>query len=244
MVLVGSWRFWVIVALALATLACAGRRERREAQREKREAAREERRAQQQRAQQPRETPQPRAEEPAAPPAERPGLTPTVAVAAAPAAMAADGSAKVIFLRPSKQTSSVDAMLFDVTEPGEPKFIGSINASSKFTYSLNPGLYTFMAVGETAEFMQATIVGGKTYYALVIPKAGATRFGVEPVRQHEIGGKDFQSWDRATKPMAGGAKTYDASAVADKRVRHWQADWMRKSDAQRAELTQNAEDGR
>lgn len=239
MILAGSWRFWVIVALALATLACAGRRERREAQRERREAAREDRRERQERQRNDRE--QRDVQPPEAQP-ERPGLTPT-ATAAAPAAMAA-GTSTVVFFRPSKQTSSVDAMLFDVTEPGEPKFIGSINASTKFSYSLKPGLYTFMAVGETAEFMQATIVGGRTYYALIIPKAGATRFGIEPVRQHEIGGKDFTSWDRATRPMSGGAKSYDASAVADKRVRHWQADWMRKSDAQRAELTLNAEDGR
>ena len=252
MVSLGTWRFWVIVALALTTLACAGRRERREAQRERREAAREERRdrLERQRAEREqqyvREPQQPR-EQPVAPPPQRPALTPTVAVtAAAPAAVAAaaDESAKVVFFRPSKQTSDVDAMLFDVTEPGEPKLIGSVNAATKFTYSLQPGLYTFMVVGETAEFMQATIVGGKTYYALVIPKAGARRFAIEPVRQHEIGGKDFTSWDRSTRPTSGDAKAVDSADAAQKRVRYWQEDWMKKSDTQRAELTLNAEDGR
>jgi len=120
-----------------------------------------------------------------------------------------------------------------------------VNSASKLSYSLMPGLYTFMVVGETAEFMQATVNGGKTYYALVIPKSGATRFAVEPVRRQEIGGKEFQSWDRGTKQMPAAAqpRAYNASDVAEKRVRHWQ-DWSKKTEAQRAELTINAEDGR
>jgi len=65
-----SWRFWIIIALALATIACAGRRERREQAREERRERAEQRRAEraemleQRRAQ--RE--QPRAVEAAAPP--------------------------------------------------------------------------------------------------------------------------------------------------------------------------------
>src|SRR6185295_13174705 len=107
------------------------------------------------------------------------------------------------------------------------------------------GLYTFMVVGETAEFMQATVLGGKTYYALVIPSAGAKRFVIEPVRKNEIGGKEFQGWDRSTRPMPAGAQPqgYNASEAAEKRVRYWQ-DWSKKTEAQRAELTINAEDGR
>src|SRR5215470_1460277 len=38
---IGSWKFWVIIALALTTLACAGRRERREERRERAEERRE-----------------------------------------------------------------------------------------------------------------------------------------------------------------------------------------------------------
>lgn len=262
MVNVTSWKFWVIVALALGTLACAGRRERREEQRERREQAREERRerAEQRRYEReqryteqraPREAqPQQRAAEPAAQRSAPPPPPPRVqTVAAAPpppvaAAVASDASARLVFFRPSKQASSMDAALFDVTEPGEPKFIGTITPASKFTYPLKPGLYTFMAVGETAEFMQATVDGGKTYYALVIPKSGAKRFAIEPVRQHEIGGKDFTSWDRGTRQQGDAGKPYDTADAAQKRVKHWQEDWMKKSDAQRAELTINAEDGR
>jgi predicted SprT family Zn-dependent metalloprotease len=42
---IGSWRFWVILALALGTLACAGKRERREEARQERLERREQARA-------------------------------------------------------------------------------------------------------------------------------------------------------------------------------------------------------
>lgn len=244
----GSWRFWVIIALALATLACAGRRERREQAREERRERAEQRRAEraemleQKRAQ--RE--QARAVEA---PAAAPPPAPFVAIAAPPPpppapVAAADSASRVVFMRVSKQSSGVDASLFDVTEPGAPKFIGVVNSASKLSYPLKPGLYTFMVVGETAEFMQAAVNGGKTYYALVIPRSGATRFAIEPVRKHEIGGKEFQGWDRGTKQMpAVVPRGYDTSEAAEKRVRYWQ-DWSRKTETQRAELTINAEDGR
>ena len=247
---VRSWQFWVIVALALATMACAGRRERREQVREERRERAEQRRAERQeqleRKRAEREG-QRASEAPAAPPpAAAPAavLTPVVAPAAAPAA-APDGSSRVVFMRVSKQSGGIDASLFDVSAPGEPKFIGVVNNASKVSYPLKPGLYTFMVVGETAEFMQATVLGGKTYYALVIPSAGAKRFVIEPVRKNEIGGKEFQGWDRSTRPMPAGAQPqgYNASEAAEKRVRYWQ-DWSKKTEAQRAELTINAEDGR
>jgi hypothetical protein len=101
-----------------------------------------------------------------------------------------------------------------------------------------------MAVGDTAEFMQATVSAGKTYYVLVVPRSGAKRFTIEPIRQHELGGKEFAGWDRATRLMSDGTRqAYNAAEVAEKRERHWQ-EWSRKPDAQRAELTLNAEDGK
>ena len=273
MIAIGSWRYWVIAALALTTLACAGRRERREeareerreraeqrraerlerteqrrasgepapmSARERREAQRRERAEQRQAARaqpQPQSEPQPQAEPQPQPQAAVQRTSVSVAPPEAPS--------RVIFMRVSKQSSSTNALLFDVSEAGDPKLIGNVGPASKLSYSLQPGLYTFMVLGDTAEFMQATIVGGKTYYALVIPRGGATRFSVEPIRHSEIGGKEFAGWDRGTKPMGGSAASasYDAAAAAEKRVRYWQ-EWSKKSETQRAELTLNAEDGR
>lgn len=274
--IIGSWRFWVIVLLALTTLACAGRAERRERKEEAREERRE--RAEQRRAERVERAEQRRAsgepapmtaaerreatrreraerrqaarEQPQATPVEQ-AATPAVQTTAAPATLTATSTAaspeasRVVFMRVSKQSSGANASLFDVTEPGAPKFIGNVNAAAKISYPLNPGIYTFMVIGETAEFMQATIVGGKTYYALVIPRAGAKRFAIEPVRSNEIGGKEFLTWDRGTKLMTdtGTAQGFDAAEVAEKRNRYWQ-DWGKKAPGERAELTINAEDGR
>ena len=271
MVAIRSWRFWVIVALALGTLACAGRAERRERKEEAREERRE--RAEARRAERQERLDQRRASGEPAPmsarerreaarreraeqrqaPREQPQPEPAVQTAAAPATLTPTSTAvappeapsRVIFMRVSKQSSNTNALLFDVTEPGDPKLIGNVGPASKLSYSLKPGLYTFMVLGDTAEFMQATIIGGKTYYALVIPRGGATRFSVEPVRQSEVGGKEFAGWDRGTKMLSGAGVSapYDAAAAADKRVRYWQ-EWSKKSETQRAELTLNAEDGR
>ncbi|MEA3193628.1 MAG: hypothetical protein QOD26_1961 [Betaproteobacteria bacterium] len=297
----GSWRLWVIVLLALVTMACAGRRERREEAREARAERAEQKRAErverneqrraeregstsnepnaaasappprqdrreraeqrraerreaieQRRAQregQPSAAAEPPPEAPAAAPARAPARAPaaaaTVVATSAPAAAAADTASKVIFMRVSKQSSGSNASLFDVTEPGAPKFVGNVNAGTKISYPLNPGIYTFMVVGETAEFMQATIISGKTYYALVIPRAGAKRFAIEPVRRNELGGKEFLTWDRGTKLMTdtGTAQGFNEAEISDKRNRYWQ-DWGKKAAGERAELTINAEDGR
>ena len=249
MLRLSSWKFWVIIALALGTLACAGRRERREQAREERRERLEQRRAERAELLEQRRAQREQARAVEAPVAAPPPPV-TVAVAAPPPPLpapvaAADAGSRVVFMRVSKQSSGIDASLFDVTEPGPPKFIGVVPSGAKLSYSLAPGLYTFMVVGETAEFMQATVADGKTYYALVIPRSGARRFAIEPVRKNEIGGKEFQTWERGTKLMPAGAQAqgYNASDAAEKRVRHWQ-EWIKKSESQRAELTINEEDGR
>ena len=245
---VRSWRFWVIVALALTTLACAGRaerRERREQAREERRERLEQRRAERQQATERRRAEQRQEVAPEPAPQQRQTAAASFAPVSAPmSAAAADAGTQIVFMRVSKQTSGVSATLFDVTEPGAPKYIGTVGSASKIAYPISPGLRTFMVVGETAEFMQATLSGGKTYYALVIPRSGATRFSIEPVRKHELGGKEFAGWDRGTRLVSNATQEpYNAADAAAKRERHWQ-EWSRKTESQRAELTLNAEDGK
>lgn len=237
MTYVRSWQFWVIIALALATMACAGRSERRQEAREARAERAEQKRAE-------------RAERNEQKGAQREGraaetLTP---ISTAPTAGVAES--KMIFMRATSYGGAVAASIFDVTDSGEPKFIGIIRARNKIAYPVRPGLHTFMVVSEAADFMQATVVGGKTYYALITPRMGAwrARFSFKPVRGDELNGSQFAAWDRGTRlitPTAAHlswAKS-NAASIADKRDRWW-PEWSSKPEGQRASQTLTAEDGR
>jgi len=241
MTYIGSWRFWVIVALAFATLACAGRRERREDARAERAERNEQKRAERAERNEQRRA-QPAQAQEAAPAAT---LTP---VSTAPVAAAAE--AKVIFMRATSYGGNVAASIFDVTSSGEPKFVGIVRPFNKLAYPVKPGQYTFMVVSEAADFMQATVIGGKTYYALITPRMGAwkARFSFKPVRADELDGAQFAGWERKSRTVTNTPTTLawareNAPSVADKRDRWW-PEWSSKSEAQRAAQTLNAEDGR
>jgi hypothetical protein len=226
---VRSWQFWVIVALALATMACAGRRERRE---EAREAKRE-------RAEQKKADREGRA-------AERPAAAPAAALTAtgtAPAAAA--GDSKMVFMRPSGMGGAVAATVFDVTD-SDSKIIGIINMRGRLSYPVKPGVYTFMVVSEAADFMQVTVAPGKTYYALVRPRMGAwkARFSFEPLR---AGDGRAEKWEHSTSLITSTARAQNwfrdnAASVEDKRSRYW-PEWSNKPESARAGQTLGAEDG-
>jgi hypothetical protein len=226
---VRSWQFWVIVALALATMACAGRRERRE---EAREAKRD--RAEQKRAEREGRT--------ADAPAPAAVLTPT---STAPTAAGADS--KIVFMRPSAYGGAIQASVFDVTGRGDAKFIGIIAYKTQLSYPVKPGRYTFMVVGESADFMEAEIEGGKSYYALVIARPGAwkARFSFVPVRQNE---KRVEQWEGSLRPVVNTPRSnawasQNAPSIESKRSRYY-VEWSSKPESQRAGQTLNADDGR
>ena len=249
-----SWRFWVIIALALATMACAGRRERREEAREaKRERAEQKKAERAQRNEQARAQREGRAAEVSdSPPPAQSGapaavFTP-ISTAPTPAAAAADS--KVVFLRATNFGGASAASVFDVSEAGAPRFIGIINRGNKLAYPVKAGLYTFMVVSDAADFMQATVIGGRTYYALVMPRMGASKalFSFKPVRGDELEGSQFAAWDRGTRLVANTPRTLawakdNAADIADKRDRYL-PEWTSKPESDRAAQTLNAEDGR
>jgi hypothetical protein len=263
MTYIGSWRFWLIIALALGTLACAGKRERREEARqerlERREQARQDRAERQQRTRAEREgraadepkVAQTQTARPQAAPAAAAGAAVTPAltpVSTAPTAAVTES--KITFMRATSYGGNVAASVFDVTDSGEAKFIGIVRPWNKLVYPVKPGLYTFMVVSEAADFMQATVVGGKTYYALVTPRMGAwkARFSFKPVRADEIDGNQFAGWDRRTKLVTNTPTTQawardNAASVADKRDRYW-PEWSSKSQSDKDAQTLRAEDGR
>jgi hypothetical protein len=240
---VRSWQFWVIVALALGTMACAGRSERRQEAREARAERNEQKRAErneQKKAQREGRSAEAQASPSSAAPAA--ALTP---VSTAPAAAVADS--KIVFMRPHAYGGAIQASVFDVTGRGDAKFIGIITMHTQLSYPVKPGRYTFMVVGESADFMEAEIVSGKSYYALVIARPGAwkARFSFVPVRQNE---KRVEQWESGLRPVVNTPRStawasQNAPSIENKRSRYY-AEWSSKPDSQRAGQTLNAEDGR
>jgi hypothetical protein len=92
------------------------------------------------------------------------------------------GKATVIFMRPTLFGGAIQSSVFDITtEP--PALIGIVGQHKKVAYVTSPGVKRFMVIGETAEFMDANLSGGKTYYVRVVPHMGLwkARFSLEPL---------------------------------------------------------------
>ncbi len=155
--------------------------------------------------------------------------------------------AMMVFMRASSfGGSAIAALVLDVTEP-EAKFIGMMNKGTKVAYPVKPGEYTFMVVSEAADFMQATVVSGKTCYAMVTPRIGLwkARFSFKPVRR---GDAEFAGWDSETEFVEFGPRTLEwaqrnSTDINSKRHRYW-PDWTSKPADERAAQTLNAEDCR
>lgn len=155
----------------------------------------------------------------------------------------------VVFMRSSVLGAAVAASVFDVTGP-ESKFVGIVNHGTKVPYPVKPGEYTFMVIGESADFMRATVLPERTYYALVTPRVGVwkARFSFRPLRQHELDGADFSGWDSATQfvantPATESWATQNAADINSKRAQYW-PEWLSKPAHQQASQTLNAEDGK
>jgi hypothetical protein len=152
----------------------------------------------------------------------------------------------VVFMRSSFMGAAISASVFDVSGP-ETKFIGIVNNGTKVGYPVKPGQHTFMVVSESADFLQANVVPGKTYYAMVTPRMGAfkARFSFKPVRQ---GDGDFTGANSGTSfvvnsPESQNWAAQNAADIASKRTQYW-SDWSNKPASDRAAQTLNAEDGR
>ncbi|HJT61276.1 MAG TPA: hypothetical protein VJ797_06300, partial [Burkholderiales bacterium] len=143
------------------------------------------------------------------------------------------GEALIVFMRPSNYGGLVASSVFDVTT-AESKFVGIVYPGNKFAHAVPAGEHTFMVVGESADFMRATVVAGRTYHALVTPRIGVwkARFSFRPVRQAELDGAEFSEWDSATQfvnnsPASHNWAMQNAADVNSKRAQYW-PEWMSK----------------
>ena len=167
--------------------------------------------------------------------------------AAAPPQIRA-GESSIVFMRASALGGAVAASVFDVTTE-ETKFVGLVNYGTKYAHPVKPGNYTFMVIGESADFMQVSVLPDRTYYALVTPRVGVwkARFSFKPIRQSEVGGSEFASWTSSTKYVVNSAETtswaaQNANDINSKRKEYW-TEWNAKPANQRESQTLKPEDG-
>jgi hypothetical protein len=156
------------------------------------------------------------------------------------------GHALVIFMRPSGLGFAVSSSVFDITTE-ENKLVGIVPAKKKVAYRTEPGEKMFMVIGESADFMRADLIGGKTYYALVSPRVGAwkARFSLKPVRKGDLGTGKFSEWTKScvynenTKASYGWAEQ-NAPSINSKRDKYMKK-WLEKPEEARPFL--KPEDG-
>ena len=168
--------------------------------------------------------------------------------------IAADESeTTVVFLRSSMVGSAIKATVYEVTD-GETKFLGILKNNRRIDFKTTPGKHTFMVVSEAADFMEANLLEGKTYYSIVIPRMGGwkARFSMYPVRndgttKFNTDRKNFSKWLKKTKPSMIDAKAlawYEKrkKGIEAKRTKHWMT-WRQKSDTDLGKRTLRLEDG-
>jgi hypothetical protein len=154
------------------------------------------------------------------------------------------GKALVVFMRPSSFGGAIQSTVYD----GE-KYISTVSAATRVAYQAQPGEHMFMVIGESADFLKATLSSDKTYYALVSPRMGLwkARFSFQPVRKSESM-EQLNEWLNDTtlmEPNAEGLQwarenQYD---ITNKRNKYL-SEWQNKDSAARDAQTLFAEDGR
>lgn len=153
----------------------------------------------------------------------------------------------IIFMRPSSFGGGIQSSVFNVSTD-ENVFVGIVSAKTKVAYKTNPGKYLFMVAGESADFMQAEMEGGKTYYALVTPRLGVwkARFSLKPITKEEFKSEKFKEWDETCQFIENTDESRqwaskNASLTQHKRMGYYEK-WINKSENERPLLKK--EDGR
>lgn len=146
------------------------------------------------------------------------------------------GKSLLVFLRPSSFGGGIQSTLYDGDE-----YIGTISAKTKVAYQADPGQHSFMIVGESADFMQATLDEGKTYYTVIAPRMGVwkARFSLRP-QNGQIPAEDIQKWMAATRLVVIGPEgkawaTENSASVMQKKNKYWPK-WQSKPSASKQTL--------
>jgi hypothetical protein len=154
------------------------------------------------------------------------------------------GKALVVFIRDSAFGGAIQSTVYD----GE-QYISTVSSGTRVAYQASPGEHMFMVIGESADFMKANLLAGKTYYATVDPRMGVwkARFSFIPIRK-DTPFSDIQNMLDSTDLMEPNAEGFqwakeNAADIRAKRLEYL-AKWNAKAKTAQAEQTLNPDDGR
>jgi len=162
------------------------------------------------------------------------------------------GKAQVVFMRSAFVGHAIQASVFDVTQ-GSPEFIGIISNDTKIAYDVKPGKHMFMVVGESADFIEATVEENKTYFSIVTPRMGfwKARFSLFPVRNDDTGkfqynSKQFNKMRKdsnfvTTSPKAQQWANKNAASIT-KKLNKYLPEWKLKDIEKKQQATINVID--
>ena len=143
--------------------------------------------------------------------------------------------AVVVFMRPSTFAYAIQSSVFDVTTK-ENQLVGIISAKKKVAYRAKPGKYMFMVLGESADFMQAELEAGKTYYSTINPRMGAwkARFSLGAIHK-DIDQAKLNAWKNGCSWVETTDTTYkwaeqNAPSIQSKRGAYFEK-WNNKPDS-------------
>lgn len=165
----------------------------------------------------------------------------------------APGGATVVFLRPSSFGGAIQSSVYDVTG-GQTTFGGIVSTKTSVQMQVPAGEHLFMVIAENADFMNAKLDAGKTYYVLVMPRIGVwkARFSLIPIHndasaKYNLQSKDFADWKQSSEPVVKtpGADAWYQQNKADIEAKRldYMKKWDRMDPEHKAELTLHAQDG-
>lgn len=155
--------------------------------------------------------------------------------------------AMVVFMRPSSMGYAVQSSVFEMKK-GTPTLAGIVAAKKKVAYQLDAGEHLFMVIGESADFMSATLEANKTYYVLVTPRMGVwkARFSLKPISKEQFSTSEFNEWlnDCEWVGKTQASENWMSENMADISAKYteYYADWMSKNESERPKLLM--QDGR
>lgn len=149
--------------------------------------------------------------------------------------------ALVVFMG-SRKAYTAHAAVFE-----DDKFVAMVPHSSKFAYMTNPGKHLYMVVSEAADFLDAELLAGKTYYVIVAPRMGGwrARFSLLPVHREGFNDRNVQACikdcqfviNKASGPVWA---ELNQPSILSKKAKYYDI-WLKKSESDRPILRQ--EDG-